>query len=189
MVPLGLLLSGGPEYLRYPQRGPECCDYGFWATKEDYDKLHGLSETTAQIHEFWSHSWQTKLWLKYLCVLFLNLVVEYATFNLFGVVESPDNPKGYPLVPLHTGQLRNNGLPAFIVGSLMAMVVFTIYATLYWPKIRVLRRLCVPAGALGYYLALVLWRRRKRVFLDIACVNQSDDTLKAPVHRSPNLKP
>ncbi|CAE7793895.1 unnamed protein product [Symbiodinium sp. CCMP2456] len=42
-----------------------------WARKE-LDKIHALTRTTSQFHEFWSHSWRTKAWLKYINILFLN---------------------------------------------------------------------------------------------------------------------
>ena len=68
----------------------------------------------------------------------------------------------------------NNGLPAFAVGTLCAVVFFCLRASgsVSW------QNLCVPCGAVGYYLTLLLWRRRKLVFLDAACIHQTDKTLK-----------
>ncbi|OLQ07976.1 hypothetical protein AK812_SmicGene8571 [Symbiodinium microadriaticum] len=42
-----------------------------WA-RADFEGMHALSQKTAHFHEFWSHSWRTKKWLKYLNILFLN---------------------------------------------------------------------------------------------------------------------
>ncbi|CAE7217492.1 unnamed protein product [Symbiodinium sp. CCMP2456] len=42
-----------------------------WA-RGDLDALHRCSKATPKLTEFWSHSWQTKAWLKYISILFLN---------------------------------------------------------------------------------------------------------------------
>eukprot|EP00439_Symbiodinium_sp_Y106_P009296 s7945_g1.t1 len=38
--------------------------------------------------------------------------------------------------------------------------------------------MCTACGALCYYLTLLLWHRRKLVFLDIACIHQTEEVLK-----------
>ncbi|CAE7465347.1 unnamed protein product [Symbiodinium necroappetens] len=68
----------------------------------------------------------------------------------------------------------NNGLPAFVAGAACAFVTFSLYAAGLLPW----KRMCTPSGAVGYYLTLLLWRCKKRVFLDVACVNQHDPQLK-----------
>ncbi|CAE7578636.1 unnamed protein product [Symbiodinium sp. CCMP2592] len=44
---------------------------------------------------------------------------------------------------------------------------------------RMARFWCSTAGMVGYYLTLLLWHRKKRAFLDIACIHQTDPVLKA----------
>ena len=69
----------------------------------------------------------------------------------------------------------NNGLAAFVVGTLCAILPFCLRAS----GLLSFGNLCVPCGTLGYYLTLLLWPQRKVVFLDAACIHQADEALKA----------
>ena len=80
----------------------------------------------------------------------------------------------HPLTKYLSVLFLNNGLPAFVAGTACAVLTFSLYATGLLPW----KRLCTPSGVVGYYLTLLLWRRKKRVFLDVACVNQHDPQLK-----------
>lgn len=42
-----------------------------WA-RGDLDALHAYSRATLEVDEFWSHSWRTQGWLKYISILFLH---------------------------------------------------------------------------------------------------------------------
>ena len=70
--------------------------------------------------------------------------------------------------------LLNNGLPSFVLGTSSALLVCCLSVAGIFE-----RGYCVPAGAVGYYATLLLWRRKKLVFLDVACICQTDATLKA----------
>ncbi|CAE7747123.1 PRN1 [Symbiodinium pilosum] len=130
MQPTGTDIIRGIPAFRVVQKGPRR-----WM-KGELQKLYSFSEVTSELDEFWSHSWRTKVWVKYASILLLA-----------------------------------NGLPAFLVGTLAALVAGGLSAARYvW---------CTPAGTLAYYLTLLLWRRKKKVFLDIACINQEDGGLKA----------
>ncbi|CAE7747105.1 PRN1 [Symbiodinium pilosum] len=69
-----------------------------------------------------------------------------------------------------------NGLPAFLVGTLAALVTGGLCAARVLPAWYVW---CTPAGSLAYYLTMLCWRSKKKVFLDIACISQDDVRLKA----------
>ncbi|CAE7909368.1 hypothetical protein AK812_SmicGene24804 [Symbiodinium microadriaticum] len=69
----------------------------------------------------------------------------------------------------------SNGFPAFVVGTASAFVPFALFAAGIFPW----ERLCTLCGAVGYYLTLLLWRQRTKIFLDIACINQTDPQEKA----------
>ncbi|CAE7379296.1 unnamed protein product, partial [Symbiodinium microadriaticum] len=117
-----------------------------WA-RADFEGMHALSQKTAHFHEFWSHSWRTKKWLKYLNILFLN-----------------------------------NSLPASVVGTVCALLAFFLSFTgllPVWAGEETGYIWCTPAGIFGYYMALVLWRSQKLAFLDVACIHQTDSSLKA----------
>ncbi|CAE7319106.1 unnamed protein product [Symbiodinium natans] len=107
---------------------------GAWMRGE-LEPLQEFSEKTTQLDEFWSHSWQTSLWLKYVSILY-----------------------------------RSNGLPAFILGTLSALLAFSLQVAgvISW------RGACTLAGTVAYYLTLLFWKPQKQVFLDVACVDQVD---------------
>ncbi|CAE7519082.1 fam213a [Symbiodinium natans] len=115
--------------------------------------FYGLSKVTKQLDEFWSHSWRTKAWLKYVNILFLN-----------------------------------NGFPAFVVGTLCALVAFSLSLAGILPLQRVAgpaNAWCTIAGSIGYYVTLLLWPSRKLAFFDIACINQRDEIQKSEALLSP----
>eukprot|EP00439_Symbiodinium_sp_Y106_P040369 s381_g4.t4 len=133
------ILRGIPVH-RFLQRAPR-----MWA-RGDFKELYGLSEVSTRLDEFWSHSWRTKAWLKYVNILYLH-----------------------------------NSQPAFVVG------MFCASAALMFCRIGILPFYvagaphsfwCSAAGAVGYYLTLLLWRRRKLAFLDVGCIDPTDDSLK-----------
>ena len=49
---------------------------------KDLVSLYDCSEATDQFDEFWSHSWQAPLWMKYVNVLFLNNVVPACVVSI-----------------------------------------------------------------------------------------------------------
>ncbi|CAE7243946.1 unnamed protein product [Symbiodinium microadriaticum] len=114
-----------------------------WA-RGDLDALHVY--TTGELEEFWSHSWRTPGWLKYISILFLH-----------------------------------NSFPACVVGTLLAFGSFVLCVADVLPTWSRAERQCgwsVLTGAVSYYLTLLLWRRGKLAFFDVACINQVDDQLK-----------
>ncbi|CAE7445703.1 unnamed protein product [Symbiodinium sp. CCMP2592] len=117
-----------------------------WA-RGDLDALHVYSRATLELDEFWSHSWRTPGWLKYISILVLH-----------------------------------NSFPAFVVGTLLASASFALCAADILPMWSSDRfeatGWSVLTGTLSYYLTLLLWRRGKLAFLDVACINQVDDQLK-----------
>ena len=119
-----------------------------WARRTGLDTLHGLSEVTTTLDEFWSHSWQVKAYLKYINILH-----------------------------------RHNSFSAFVVGTLCAFAAWALCVAGILPDgpawEMTSRFWSTPAGLVGYYLTLFMWRRRKKAFLDIACINQTDDLIKA----------
>ena len=70
---------------------------------------------------------------------------------------------------------RSNGTAAFILGTLSALLTFSLKATGVFTGQGVI----MLVGTLVYYLTLLFWRRRTLVFLDIACVNQVDEYAKS----------
>lgn len=119
-----------------------------WARRTGLDTLHGLSEVTTTLDEFWSHSWQVKAYLKYINILH-----------------------------------RHNSFSAFVVGTLCAFAAWALCVAGILPDgpawVMTSRFWSTPAGLVGYYLTLFMWRRQKKAFLDIACINQTDDLIKA----------
>ena len=69
---------------------------------------------------------------------------------------------------------RSNGLAAFVLGTLSALVACALQGTgvLHW------HGACMMAGAVGYYSTLLVWCPRAQVFLDVACVDQVDPIKK-----------
>ncbi|CAE7514214.1 PRN1 [Symbiodinium sp. CCMP2592] len=72
--------------------------------------------------------------------------------------------------------LLNHGLPAFVVGTLCAASVGSLCVLRLLPPWNLWGTV---TGVLSYYVTLLLWSRRKQVFLDIACICQTDANLKA----------
>ena len=116
-----------------------------WA-RGDLDALHVYSQATLELDEFWSHSWRTPGWLKYISILVLH-----------------------------------NSFPACVVGTLFAVASFVLCVADIlptWSRGELQSGWSVLTGTVSYYLTLLLWRRGKLAFLDIACINQVDDQLK-----------
>ncbi|CAE7262715.1 unnamed protein product [Symbiodinium sp. KB8] len=76
--------------------------------------------------------------------------------------------------------MRTNGVPAFLL-SMVSVMLATLLARLeiLHPRDRFGAAWCVLLGSLVYYSTLLLWRQRRVVFLDLACINQTDRELKA----------
>ncbi|CAE7019586.1 unnamed protein product [Symbiodinium sp. CCMP2456] len=68
----------------------------------------------------------------------------------------------------------NNGFAAFVVGTLSAGLAFSLCVAGLLHSAGA----CTLCGTGGYYLTLLLWQRWKLVFLDIACIHQTDVQVK-----------
>ncbi|CAE7243284.1 unnamed protein product [Symbiodinium sp. CCMP2592] len=102
--------------------------------------LHGLSQQTTHLDQFWSHSWHGSQWTKYANMLYLN-----------------------------------NCMPASIAGTLSASVACGFVSA---GSLGARQGWCLLFGFLTFCIALLLWRPRKLVFLDVACVHQTDEDRK-----------
>ena len=111
-----------------------------------------LSAVTKRIDEFWSHSWHGPRWKVVLTVIFLN-----------------------------------NSLAAAVISVAVALVLGVLYAGHVLPVLydydfwfQQLPRCGWSAyGAIVfYYVTLLAWRRRKRIFLDVLCINQESTSDK-----------
>ena len=129
MQPTRKEILRGVRAFRILQAGP--CR---WADNKLHT-LHKFSEETEQLDEFWSHSWRSHPWTKYLSALFMS-----------------------------------NGLPAFVAGMLSSFTACCLRLASVLPQ----RGFCTLAGAVGYYVTLVLWPCMQRIFLDVACIHQTD---------------
>ena len=88
-----------------------------------------------------------------------------------------------PLLKYRCVLYLNNGLPAFFVGILFSLTAACLYIAGILPATAVREGVdcvwCTPAGALGYLVGLLIWKRRKKVFLDVACIDQTNQKRKA----------
>ena len=115
----------------------------------DFRQQFSFAQVVQEFDEFWSHSWKTRPFLKYACVLYLNNTMPAFLLGLlFAVVAAI----------------------LFVAGILPAFVDFRKTVDCYW---------CTPAGIIGYYACLLLSARCKSVFLDVACIDQADPLRKA----------
>ncbi|CAE7252068.1 unnamed protein product [Symbiodinium natans] len=76
----------------------------------------------------------------------------------------------------------NNGHAAGVLGMLSALVACILCLLEVLPLDvgqGVKYPWCALFGTLGYYLTLLQWRRRKKVFVDVVCIDQADDEFKA----------
>ena len=74
----------------------------------------------------------------------------------------------------------NNGLPAFFLGCFSSLAAAFCYMAGILPALGVRDCLwCTPAGVIGCLAGLLLWRRHKLIFLDAACIDQSNCVRKA----------
>ncbi|CAE7768269.1 unnamed protein product [Symbiodinium sp. KB8] len=130
-VPVHCALQGCGQAMRGRQRG-----------------LYRLSRATTCIDEFWSHSWHTSAWMKYVTVWFLNSATIAAAFGMGGAL------LGF--------MLRAAGvLPVTLEGP--------TFSDSQWS---------VLSGLIFFCASFTLWRVRRLVFLDILCINQEDEGLK-----------
>ena len=112
-----------------------------WAwLRGQLDDLHLLSQETANLDQFWSHSWQGAGWAKLTNILYLH-----------------------------------SCLPASIAGTLSAGVAFGLVSA---GLLGALQTWCMLFAFVAFCITLLLWRPRKLVFLDIACIHQTDEERK-----------
>ncbi|CAE7447067.1 unnamed protein product [Symbiodinium microadriaticum] len=75
----------------------------------------------------------------------------------------------------------NNTWPASVVGTLTAVAALVLFLTGVlpeWAETGRTCRWCILLGTLAYYPTFLLFRPRKSVFFDAACINQRDMDLK-----------
>ena len=127
-----------------------------------------LGEVASEhLDEFWSHSWRTMAWLKYVNILFLNLrnPLETFFFQFLGTFIPKKQIESTILLGLQV-QYRNNGFPAFVVAALCACAAFSAAVAGILPiqggpnQTSIAHAWCTLAGTLGYYVTLFLWQRR-----------------------------
>ena len=107
---------------------------------------------TDHIQEFWSHSWHGNKWHKVLTAIYLC-----------------------------------NGMMAAAVASLGALLLWTFVAWSHlpteplnwWREQPAASFWCTGASIALYCWALFFLQRRRRVFLDVLCIDQQDTSLKA----------
>ena len=114
----------------------------------DLARLYRHCRMTVCIDEFWSHSWHTSAWMKFCTMWFVN-----------------------------------RSTMAALCGTLGATVGLTLRLCELLPKFQespgfFQSQWCVIFGCVGHYLALLLWRPQRLVFLDVACIDQDDEMLK-----------
>ncbi|CAE6961226.1 unnamed protein product [Symbiodinium natans] len=82
-----------------------------------------------------------------------------------------------PWAKVSTLWFVNNGYAAAAFGLISAVIAF-VFGLFEVLPLRLAEGVrypwCALFGALGYYLTLLLWRRRKKVFVDIVCIDQND---------------
>ena len=78
----------------------------------------------------------------------------------------------------------NNGSCAFLLGTLGSLLALALFQAGVLPEWRGMHwnywscQWCTLFGILAHYLTIVLFLRQKRVFLDIACIDQSSEEQK-----------
>ncbi|CAE7868990.1 hypothetical protein AK812_SmicGene27856 [Symbiodinium microadriaticum] len=109
-----------------------------WAwLRGQLEDLHVLSQETAKLDEFWSHSWRGAGWAKFTNILYLH-----------------------------------SCMPASIAGTLSAGLAFGFVSAGF---LGALGTYCMLFGFVAFCITLLLWRPHKLVFLDIACIHQTDE--------------
>ncbi|CAE7247022.1 unnamed protein product [Symbiodinium sp. CCMP2456] len=112
-----------------------------WAwLRGQLENLHVLSQETANLDQFWSHSWRGAGWAKFTNILYLH-----------------------------------SCMPASIAGTLSAVLAFCLVAA---GLLGALQTYCMLFGCVAFCITLLLWRPQKLVFLDIACIHQTDEEQK-----------
>ena len=109
------------------------------------------SREVKKIQEFWSHSWHSSAWAKYLTLLVLNNgVAAICAGNVFALL-------GIVFFHLHV-------LPGFDRSWEASQGNCTVWSS--------------ALGAAGTILTLVAWRSRKEVFLDRICISTTREDMK-----------
>ena len=77
----------------------------------------------------------------------------------------------------------NNSLPAFCLGIIFSLAAAGFYIARILPAAAGREHFeclwCTPAGVIGCCAGLLVWKRRKLVFLDVACIDQRNPVRKA----------
>ena len=171
---LSMMAATRPEIVRgiSAHHALGVCDRVLWGKPGG---LHGRSQSTRCIDEFWSHSWQSKAWMKYATLRVLNSSFLPTLLGTLGAVFA------LLLRVLHI-------LPAMYVGGLVNSNWSLLFGTLTYYLVLLLGSPVVPSsrfpcnktnpkkGALDFNmftgLLRLLWRPRHMVFLDILCIDQ-----------------
>ncbi|CAJ1332199.1 unnamed protein product, partial [Effrenium voratum] len=128
-------------------------EYGGAALRRSGGDFYGKSRMAEKIQNFWSHSWHGNVWHKYSTLLVLN-----------------------------------NGPAAMLLATLAAILAAALFSCGLLPGFHRLpygwgeiqfSAWSLGLGALVAAVTFVLWRNRKKVFLDRLCINQVDGSLKA----------
>lgn len=106
---------------------------------------------TNHIQEFWSHSWHGNAWHKVLTALYLYNSMTAAVFASLGTL---------------------------LLWALVAWSYLPV-EPLWWREHPAASFWCTGTSILLYCLALFFSKPRRRVFLDILCIDQADTSLKA----------
>ncbi|CAE7738988.1 unnamed protein product, partial [Symbiodinium pilosum] len=111
-------------------------------------RLYRHGRMTVRIDEFWSHSWHTNAWIKFCTMWFVNRSTVATLCGMLGACVGL-------MLRLCDILPRFQESPGWFVSQ--------------WS---------VVFGCAGHYLALLLWRPQRLVFLDVACIDQDNELLK-----------
>ena len=141
-----------PEIIRAAPayRALAFCALPLWGVQ--HGNFVHFSAVTDRIDEFWSQSWHGPRWKLILTIIFLNNSLAAAVISV-GI--------------------------AVVLGVLYACKVLPVMYE-YNPSFQQIPR-CGWSGHVAlivYYVTLLAWRRRKRIFLDVLCIDQDDTANK-----------
>ncbi|CAE7248561.1 unnamed protein product [Symbiodinium microadriaticum] len=131
------------------------------AFRGNAEGLHELSFAVKKIDEFWSHSWQTSAWMKVSTLWFVNNGYAAAVIGMICAVAA------CVLCLLEAGLLQK--WPSTFCSGVLPL---ELAAGVRYPW-------CALFGTLGYCPTLLFWRPRRKVFVDVVCIDQADEEFKA----------